>query len=192
MFDRYRNKEHDVDPDFATKLPLLSEQYTFVLLCVMWTTWLEIELIRRFPECLELDDTASSNSKGYPWGFVVGQDSNKKTILWGSAIFCIGVKRVTYTWLLTVALPGIYGSRLLQEVAIISSDGAELIHRSIDDAQNLGIVGGKRSRDFWHQGPHTYTKNVMAGASKEEKEAIHIPIMRTCLSIPIYLLCLSS
>jgi len=110
-----------------------------------WTTLTEIKLIRRFPEMLEIDPTFKTNKHNWPWCFLVGCNSDKKTLLWGSALLGTGELTLTFAWLL-LGLSQVYGSVVMQAVALTTSDGDEKIYKPIDSAIKTKVLGGRRAR----------------------------------------------
>ena len=169
------NKCETSDVAFLPEPPLNT---TFKLDNIMWTTKQEIKFIRRFPDHLQLDATAKTNRRNLPFIFLVGMDSNKLTILWGSSIFGKGELTKNFRWLIDVALYNIYGKFIMSAVALTVTDGDKKIFEPVEEAIKCGKLGGKRASCFWHEVTRYYTIKIQPGADEDEKTNIHLPVRR--------------
>jgi hypothetical protein len=126
--------------------------------------------------CMQIDATAKTNNRGLPLVFVVGADGNWKTITWGAAILGPGEKEVCFDWVLR-AIRFVHGGACDRNCLLVS-DGAAQIFNCIDALIAEKEFGGVRGRCAWHCINQKYNNEVVAGADKEEKAAIHQPILR--------------
>jgi len=160
----------------SSVLPSAPRDCTFQLKLLLWNTLSEIEVVRRFPDHMGIDPTFKTNGRSFPWVFIVGQDANGKTVLWGSSILGDGELPENFVWLVYVGLGSIYGDKIMLAVALSTSDGDAKIYNPIRSLIDQGKLGGTLARCFWHGVTKPYS-SVLAGAPEEEKK-LHLPIQR--------------
>jgi hypothetical protein len=151
-----------------TPLPDPPPGMRFVMDAVFWTTIEDAKVIVRNPDGMQLDPTAKAVNGGIPWCFIVGEDGNKKTCLWGTSLLGTGEKRRNFAWLLTVLLY-VYGKAVMRRVKVTVTDGDDKIYEPIDDAIAAGQLGGLRARCLFHLFFQWYLKCILPGASEAER-----------------------
>ena len=143
---------------------------------IVWTSLSDLLVARRHCAHLGLDGTCKTNRRNLPLVFGVGQDSNGKSFLWGTALFGKGELSENYLWLLSTAYGWIFGDDIMAALAFTASDGASKIFAPVKSLIKQGKLGGQTARDVWHAVTKPYA-TVLAGAGDEEKK-LHLPIQR--------------
>ncbi len=157
-------------------LPTAPPGSNFQLDNLEWSRIAEIQEARRFPDQLGLDPTCKTNGRQLPLTFQVGQNSDGKTTLWGTALFGEGELSSNFMWLLEDGIGWIYGDEIMDAISITSSDGDFKIYTPAKSLIKRGKLGGQTARDLWHAVTKPYAK-VLAGADLDEKK-LHLPIQR--------------